>query len=134
MPSKVKAVFVWIAQILIGLLFVLVALPKLQAHPGLVERFHEWGFPAAKQMVVLTGILELVGGIGFLIPKTNRYGGVLLCMVMAGAFLTHLLHGEWPRLAITASLAGIIIFVMMNRRHNTSVDEISPTPSLATSK
>jgi len=134
MPPKVKSVFVWIAQILVGLLFVIVALPKLQAHPGLVERFYEWGFPAAKQMVVLTGILELVGGIGFLIPKTNRYGGALLCMVMAGAFLTHLLHGEWSRLIITSSLAGILIFVIMNRRQNTPVQEGSPTPSLAASE
>ena len=110
------------------------SLPKLQAHPGLVEHFQGWGFPAAKQMVVVTGILELVGGVGFLIPRTTRYGGALLCLVMTGAFLTHLLNGEWPRLILNASLAGIVVFVMMNRRQNTPVEDVSPTPSLATSE
>ena len=134
MPSKIKTILVWIAQIFVGLLFILVSLPKLQADPGWVERFHEWGFPATKQMVVVTGMLELAGGLGLLIPRTARYGGILLCLVMVGAFSTHLLNGEWPRLLINALLGGIILFVIMSRRNHVIDAGLSGTPSTEASE
>lgn len=39
--------------------------------------------------------LEAVGAVLFLVPRTVRWGGTVLLVVLLASFVTHLARGEW---------------------------------------
>ena len=78
--------------------FVLVGVSKLKG-PSAVrwnERFVHWGYPASVRYVV--GVLEILGGLGILIPKARRGAAATLIALMIGAVFTHLIKDEVLRL------------------------------------
>src|SRR4029450_10998575 len=91
----IKTITGWAPQVLFGGLFVLVGVMKFE-DPVWARNFARWGYPDGFYLVV--GVLEAVGGIALLVPRLTTYAALLLVTVMAGAALTHLLHGEWQRL------------------------------------
>jgi uncharacterized membrane protein len=58
-------------------------------------RFLAWGYPAGAHYVV--GIVEILSGIALLVPRTRVLGAGSLLLVMTGALVTHLIHGELGR-------------------------------------
>jgi putative oxidoreductase len=90
--SRVKGVILWIVQILLAAAYVLAASGKLMSRPQWIERFRNWGFPDKFYLVI--GALELVGAIGLLIPRTAGYAAAGLILLMIGAALTNLIHGD----------------------------------------
>lgn len=93
----VKIVAVWTLQILVGLMFVMVGVMKFR-DPIWVRNFARWGYPDGFYMVV--GVLEAAGGVALLIPRLTTYAAWLLIAVMAGAALTHVVHGEMQRFPV----------------------------------
>jgi putative oxidoreductase len=93
----IKTIVLWAVQVLIGGMFVLVGLMKFQ-DPSWARSFARWGYPDGFYLVV--GVLEAVGGMALLVPRLTTYAALLLVAVMAGAVLTHLLHGELQRLPV----------------------------------
>jgi putative oxidoreductase len=91
-PSRVKIAISWIVQILLAVFFLLAASGKLVGSPQVIERFRRWGFP--NKWYLLIGVLEILGAIGLLIPRTARYAASGLFLLMIGAALTHLINGE----------------------------------------
>lgn len=93
--------------ILIGLFFVLAGFSKL-AGPSTTDwavRLSHWGYPAASRYVI--GGIEILAGLGLLVPPLRRSAAVTLMVVMAGALLTHLLHGEFVRVLPPLILGGL---------------------------
>ena len=82
----------WIVQILLAAFYVLAASGKLMSRPQWIEMFRNWGFPDKFYLVI--GALELVGAIGLLIPRTAGYAAAGLILLMIGAALTNLIHGD----------------------------------------
>ena len=91
----IKTIALWALQILFGGWFVLVGVMKF-LDPVWARSFARWGYPDGFYLVI--GVLEAVGGIGLLVPRLTTYAALLLMTIMAGAVLTHLMHGEWQRL------------------------------------
>ena len=54
--------------------------------------FVHWGYPSWFATVI--GVLELIGALGLLIPRTPRYAVLWLSMIMVGAAYTHLSNHE----------------------------------------
>jgi putative oxidoreductase len=54
--------------------------------------FAHWGYRA--WFATLIGVLELVGAVGLLIPRTTRYAILGLTVIMFGAGYTHLANHE----------------------------------------
>ena len=108
--QKIKTITVWAGQILLAVLFVMQAVMKLFAMPGWVDRFSGWGYP--DNFYLLIGVLEGLGAVGLVIPKLSSYSAGVLFVVMIGATVTHLSHGE-PAIAtiIIGIVLGIIMFV-----------------------
>lgn len=69
------------------------------------ERFVHWGYPANAQYVV--GVLEILGGLGVLIPPSRRAASLILGVLMAGALCTHVVHAEFPRVIPPLVLGGL---------------------------
>ena len=90
--SRVKGVILWVVQIVLSTLYVLAASGKLMSRPQWIEMFRHWGFPDKFYLVI--GALELVGAIGLLIPRMAAYAAAGLILLMIGAALTNLIHGD----------------------------------------
>src|SRR5918995_2136227 len=89
---------VWACAIFLAVAFVFAGVSKLEGPSAMrwTERFIQWGYPANAQYVI--GVLEILGGLGVLIPKWRRGAAATLVAVMIGALGTHVVKAEFPRL------------------------------------
>jgi putative oxidoreductase len=87
----------WILQILLAALFVLIGIGKF-GDPTWARRFAAWGYPHGFHLVI--GVLEACGGLLLVWPRLTSYGAALLGVIMIGASLTHVLHGQTARAGV----------------------------------
>lgn len=78
----------WVVQVLLALFFVFAASGKLLGDQATVNEFAKIG--AGQWFRYLTGVLELAGAIGLLIPRLCGLAALGLVGVMVGATITHL--------------------------------------------
>src|SRR6266436_4393863 len=78
----------WTLSGLVALAFVFIGGGKLAGTAQMVELFDKVGL--GQWFRYLTGLLEVAGGIGLLIPRYAFYAAILLVIVMIGAIITHL--------------------------------------------
>jgi putative oxidoreductase len=80
----------WLLTILLAVLMVGPGSQKFTGNTW--ERmFRAWGYPDGFYLVI--GAIEVVAGIGLLIPKVASVSALTLAVVMAGAAATQLLRG-----------------------------------------
>jgi putative oxidoreductase len=116
--SKLPRAAIWTVATLLATVFVLVGLSKLTGPSALRwgERFGHWGYPAASQYVI--GALEILAGVGVLIPKLRRRAAATLVAVMIGAMYTHAVNAEHSRLIPPLILATLVLVIMFDRGRN----------------
>ncbi len=85
--SRARLVVTWILQLLLGLVFILTGVGKFPQWDGWVSRFEMWGYAA--WFLAVVAVLEALGGVLVLLPKTAAYGASLIGAVMLGAAYTH---------------------------------------------
>jgi putative oxidoreductase len=105
---------VWACAIFLALVFVLVGMSKLEGASAArwTERLAQWGYPANVQYLI--GALEIICGLGVLIPRWRRAAAAVLVGLMIGALCTHIVQGEFPRLIppfVLGGLAFLLVFV-----------------------
>jgi putative oxidoreductase len=98
---------IWTMAVVTALFFVLVGSLKLAGPPGAAwaVRLSHWGYPAGSRYVI--GGIEILAGLGLLVPSVRRWAAVTLMVVMAGALVTHLVHGEFLRVLPPLILGGL---------------------------
>ena len=103
---------VWALTIFLAGAFVLVGISKLGGPSAIrwAVRFAHWGYPAQAQY--LTGVFEILGGIGVLFPRWRRAAAAILACIMIGALCTHAIHGELPRV-VPPLVLGVLAFLLM---------------------
>lgn len=103
-----RLVAVWTFVVLLGLFFMLVGYSKLAGPSGAAwaDRLSHWGYPAASRYAI--GGIEIFAGVGLLVAPLKRRAAVMLMGVMAGALLTHLVHGEFLRIIPPLILGGLL--------------------------
>jgi hypothetical protein len=77
----------------LGVLFILFALPKLLSVPMAADNFVKWGLGDGGRYAV--GALELALGFALLIERLRIWATLGLLSVMAGAVLVHLVAREY---------------------------------------
>ena len=86
------SILIIIAQVVLGLLFLLIGSMTVAGRKMFVENFRHFGYP--QWFRIVTGSLEVLGGIGLLIgiwlPWLSALASAGLTLVMLGAVLTHL--------------------------------------------
>jgi putative oxidoreductase len=86
------SILIIIAQVVLGLLFLLIGSMTVAGMNMFVENFRHFGYP--QWFRIVTGSLEVLGGIGLLIgiwlPWLAALASAGLTLVMLGAVLTHL--------------------------------------------
>jgi putative oxidoreductase len=93
-PNLLLALPGWLLSALLALLFLWVGSLKLMSRPVTVQEFAQVGL--GQWFRYFTGILEVCGAIGLLIPAFARWASVLLAMVMSGAMVAHLMALHTP--------------------------------------
>ena len=104
---RLRRIAVWCGAILLAVAIVYVGQAKLRGASAVqwAGLFGHWGYPPIARYIV--GVIELLGGIGVLIPRLRRPASLALIAVMAGALVTHLVSGELPRVIPNIVLGGL---------------------------
>jgi hypothetical protein len=115
-------VILWIAQVLLAASFVWAAAMKLfQPSDKLAEM---WPWTADNpELVKLTGVLDLLAGIGLVLPGLLRiqpkltiyaaYGSILL---MIAASIFHIVRGEGSQIGVNLFFLVLAIFIAWGRQ------------------
>ena len=85
-PRTLKYVS-WGLRILAAVVFLAAAGAKLSGAPEMVQAFDHIGI--GQWFRIVTGIVEVIGGIAVLVPAAAFLGGLLLSATMIGAVLAH---------------------------------------------
>src|SRR5438093_4142366 len=109
--TKVPRAAVWAAAIFLAVAFVVIGISKVRGPSAMRwgERFVHWGYPAGAERIV--GVLEMLAGVGVLVPKLRRAAAATLFVLMIGALCTHLVHAEFLRL-IPPLVLGALAFLV----------------------
>ncbi|MEO5731475.1 MAG: DoxX family protein [Byssovorax sp.] len=91
-PSKGKVIATWVLSGLIALAMIGAGGSKLTGSEEQIKNFAMLGYPA--WFLYVTGIIEVVGGILLLIPRTAVFGVLLLGATMVGAVVSLLRIGD----------------------------------------
>jgi putative oxidoreductase len=80
----------WILTLLLAVVMIGPGSQKFTS-PTWERMFRTWGYPDGFYLVI--GAIEVVGGIGLLIPRIASYCAITLAIVMLGASATQILRG-----------------------------------------
>ncbi len=115
MQKRVGNIIGWILAVLLALLFTYAGCAKLIGMRGMVQEFAQIGF--GQWLRYLTGLLEVSGAIGILIPKFRFWAALQIATVMVGATITNLAILHLPGLAgLTAVLLALALTLAWLRR------------------
>jgi len=87
---------------MLALVFLLSGLSKLAGLDFATQDFARWGYPP--WFMYLTGVIEIAGAIGLLIPRISALTAAVLALFMSGAVGTHLIHAEWLMSYVAGSI------------------------------
>lgn len=85
--TKAKSAILWILRGLSAVAFFGAGGAKLVGTAPMVVMFAKLGL--GQWFRYVTGLIEVVGAIGILIPRFSRYAALLLSAVMVGAIVSH---------------------------------------------
>jgi putative oxidoreductase len=123
MPSNRKwNIALWVAQVLLGLLFLIAGTSKLTQPLANLAAQMSWVNYYSESAVRLIGAAETAGALGLILPAATRIlpiltpvaaSGLALVMVLAAQF--HATHGELGNIGANAVLGGLALFIAWGR-------------------
>lgn len=119
--SGKRRVALWALAGVLALAFAASGIGKLAGSENVVEGFEGWGYPLWSMYVV--GVAEILGAALILVPGRKAlgaslrfWGTMVLSVVMVGATGTHLVHTEYPMVALTLALLGLLAYLAKTAR------------------
>ena len=122
-PSRNVTIAMWALAGLLALAFLAVGSFKLMGDQMHVDNFERWGYPIWFMYVV--GVVEVLGALSLLYPRTAAWGALLLTGNMTGATITHLLASEWAMAPVPLVL-GVLLVVLAKLRWPDRIGAPSP--------
>lgn len=108
-------VLAWIIAVLLAVVFVFAGGAKLLGAPAMVQEFAQIG--VGQWFRYFTGLLEVSGAIGVLIPKYRLWAALQIAVVMVGATAANIWVLHLPPLArLTAFLLAAALALAWLRR------------------
>jgi putative oxidoreductase len=101
-PRRGVNLALWVAQVLLAVVFLGAGYPKITLDPVAVSGFAAMGFGVAA--TVLIGCLEIAGAIGLLVPRLSGLAALGLVALMIGATVVTIL---------TMGVAGALLPVVL---------------------
>jgi putative oxidoreductase len=114
-----KRIVVWILIVLLAAEFALAGASKLSPSSGWAPMFVAWGFPAWFRLAI--GATEIACALALFIPRSRQWACAMLLVIMAGAAVTHLTHGEPRRVVLNVGVSALIGLLMrLGKKPSTS--------------
>lgn len=117
--SKTWNVLLWITQVLLALIFLPTGLMKIVQPESLP-------FPWIKDdpnLVLITGVVDLLGGIGIILPATLRiqpkltiYAAYGIILLMISACIFHIARGEAKDIGFNIFVVVLAAFIVWGRQ------------------
>ena len=103
-----RPITLWLVSGLVALTFLGAGGAKLAGAAAMVDLYNRVGL--GQWFRYFTGVLEVGGGIGLLMPRYAFYAAVLLAIVMVGALTAHLtVDSDSPVLAVVLLVLTVTI-------------------------
>jgi len=117
-------ILLWILRIIPAFILLQTAIfYKFPGHPESIELFTKVSnyFNGAVSESILrygTGILEVIASILILLPKTSKYGALLIIGIMLGAIMGHVLVLGYDKVFVMAlvTLASSVAYLVITRK------------------
>jgi uncharacterized membrane protein len=114
-------VVLWIVQVILALLFLRLGVTHAMRPESMRERI-PWMWAVPREGMLVIGILDILGGIGLILPAATRVlpwltplGALCLAILMVFAIVFHARRGELPNIALNAILGLLAAFVAWGR-------------------
>jgi uncharacterized membrane protein YphA (DoxX/SURF4 family) len=132
--SRPFGVVLWAVQVLLFLVFAGTGLWKLLTPIPQLAAMIPWAGEVPAPFLHATAVLDLLGGIGILLPAVTRVApgltflAALGCAALqVGAVVFHLSRGEAADTPFNVLLAALALFVAWGRRRTDSTSKVSLT-------
>lgn len=120
--SKGLNISLWIAQVLLGGMFLMAGITKSTTPVEQLYVSYPWTKEVSEGMVRFIGISELLAAIGLLLPSILRIKPVLtpiaalgLVLIMLLAMGYHIKHAEYAVIGFNLVLGAIAVFIAWGR-------------------
>jgi len=122
--SKALHITLWIAQAVLAASLIWAAVMKLFQPIEVISAMWPWTYEVPVALVKFTGIIDLLGGLGLILPAMLRIKpglttvaacGVIVLMISASIF--HISRGEASEIGVNILFAIIAAFVVWGRLH-----------------
>ena len=90
--ARTQVGVMWTVSVLLAVVFLFVGGTLLLGGPRVVEGFKHFGYPGWFRFVI--GILQVIGGVGLLIPRYAAIAASYLAIIMLGALISHVRAGD----------------------------------------
>jgi putative oxidoreductase len=114
-------ILLWVLQFVLGIYFLMTGLTHFTLPPGLPGPL-SWMYELSPGLHYFSGTVEILGGLGLILPGLTRIqtrlislAGLGLMLVMLGAAVWHLGRGELQNIVMNLVLAGLCVFVAYGR-------------------
>ena len=118
----------WLLQVLLAILMVGPGSQKFTS-PVWERMFRAWGYPDGFYLVI--GAVEVVAGIGLLIPRVASASAIILAIVMAGAAATHIIHGDRNAIGEIVFMSLLLVVAALRWRDRLRLTRQAPTTAPA---
>jgi len=120
-PSKALNITLWVAQLLLASSMVWAASMKL-LQPEKVAAMWPWAGQVSPALVKFTGIVDLLGGLGLVLPillnikpKLTPIAAICVIVLMVCASIFHVVRGEASQIGVNIVFASIAAFIAWGR-------------------
>lgn len=120
--SKAVHITLWVAQVLLAAIFIMSGFMKASTPVEQLSAMIPWASDVPLALVRFIGTVELLGGIGLLLPSLLRIKPMLTVLASAGlaiimflAIPFHVSRGEAQMIGVNALFMLIALFVVWGR-------------------
>jgi uncharacterized membrane protein len=111
----------WIVQVILALGFLRLGITHAMRPESMRERI-PWMWALPREAMLIIGILDILGGIGLILPAVTRVqpwltplAALCLTVLMVFAIIFHLRRREFPNIVLNAILGLLAAFVAWGR-------------------
>jgi putative oxidoreductase len=122
MNTKTYNILLWIAQVLLAIMFGMAGLMKTSQPITSLAEMLPWVEQSPELLVRIIGVSELLAAVGLLLPailkiqpKLTAFAGLGLAVIMLLALIFHISRGEYEAIGINVILGAIAYFVYWGR-------------------
>lgn len=127
-PSRALGIGLWVVQALLGALFIATGVWKLLTPIAQLSSMIPWAGQVSRSFLVAIAIIDLLGGVGVVLPALLRIKPGLTTLAALGcallqvcAIVFHLSRGEGANTPFNFVLVGLSSFVAWGRHYKVPI-------------